>query len=69
MAQHRVINQIGKYSSVSLASVQGVEHHFPTMHTPSGYGYQLRREENIYKYIDDEIIRDYFLITIYQDIR
>ena len=28
-------NQLGKESSVSLASVKGVEHHYPTMCMPS----------------------------------
>ena len=30
------LNQIGTESSVSLASVQGVEHHRPTIRMPSG---------------------------------
>ena len=35
--------QIGAEYSVSLASVQGVEHHRPNMHMPSGHGDRLRR--------------------------
>ena len=41
--QSITINQIGTDSSVSLASLQGVEHHRPTMHTPLGHGYMQRR--------------------------
>ena len=41
--QRRIINQIGTYYSVSLASVQVVEHHHPTMCTTLGHGYRLRR--------------------------
>ena len=45
--QRSIINQIGTDYSVSLASVQGVEHHHPTMSTPSGNGDQLRRRRNL----------------------
>ena len=38
--------KVGTESSVSLASIQGVEHHHPTMHIPSGHGGRPRiREE------------------------
>ena len=36
------LNSIGTDYSVSLDSLQVVEHHLPNMHTPSGYGYQSR---------------------------
>ena len=36
-------NQLGTESSVSLASVQGVEHHCPTIRMPSGHRGRSRR--------------------------
>ena len=34
-------------SRVSLASIQGLEHHHPNMRTPSGHGDRLRRKIRI----------------------
>ena len=41
--QSSKLNQIGTDSSVSLAYVQGVEHHRPNIRMPSGHRSRLRR--------------------------